>query len=94
MRGKRPLNLGKQAGDTVRLVLFDPNGAWKEGAPQLELTLRGKIIRNKAGKEGKEGKRRFNTGKEGKEGGEEGKCSEGSIREKNFLPSLPSLPSL
>jgi hypothetical protein len=40
MGGKRPLNLVKQAGDTVRLVLFDPNGAWKEGAPQIEVTLR------------------------------------------------------
>jgi Ca-activated chloride channel family protein len=40
MRGKRPLNLVKQASDAVRLVLFDPNGAWKAGAPAIQVTLR------------------------------------------------------
>ena len=39
MRGKRPLNLMKQAGDPLRLVLSDPNGAWKTGAPRMEITL-------------------------------------------------------
>ncbi|MGB0386419.1 MAG: VIT and vWA domain-containing protein [Ardenticatenaceae bacterium] len=39
MRGKRPLNLIKQAGDPLRLVLSDPNGAWKTNAPRIEITL-------------------------------------------------------
>jgi flagella basal body P-ring formation protein FlgA len=29
-----------QAGDRVRIVLVDPNGAWAAGAPRVELSLR------------------------------------------------------
>ncbi|MBA3531664.1 MAG: VWA domain-containing protein [Ardenticatenales bacterium] len=37
--GKRPLNLRRQAGQVVRLVLVDPNGAWASGAPSMEVSL-------------------------------------------------------
>lgn len=39
MRGSRPLNLTRQSGETVRLVLADPNGAWAQGAPRLEVAV-------------------------------------------------------
>ena len=38
-RGERPLNLGRGAGQVVRIVLIDPSGAWKQGGPRLELAL-------------------------------------------------------
>jgi Ca-activated chloride channel family protein len=38
-RGKRPLNLLKQPGQIVRLVLVDPAAAWSQGAPRLEIAL-------------------------------------------------------
>lgn len=37
--GRRPLNLRRDAGQPVRLVLEDPNGAWKDGLPALEIVL-------------------------------------------------------
>lgn len=37
--GRRPLNLRRQRGQRLRLVLSDPTGAWKDGAPQLEVAL-------------------------------------------------------
>jgi Ca-activated chloride channel family protein len=39
--GERPLNLRVRPGQTVRISLVDPNGAWagKHKAPKLELTL-------------------------------------------------------
>ena len=41
--GKRPLNLRRRAGQVVRVVLVDPNGAWASAAPSLmvELAWRG-----------------------------------------------------
>ncbi len=36
---KRPLHLSRQSGDVVRLVLHDPNDAWKPGAPTIEILL-------------------------------------------------------
>jgi Ca-activated chloride channel family protein len=39
-RGERPLNLRKQPGQAVRLVLVDPAGKWGRGAPRLEVALR------------------------------------------------------
>jgi len=38
-RGQRPLNLAKAKGDMVRVVLADPQGAWKDGAPKIEVAL-------------------------------------------------------
>jgi Ca-activated chloride channel family protein len=38
-RGQRPLNIAKAKGDVVRLVLADPQGAWKGGAPKIEVAL-------------------------------------------------------
>ena len=38
-RGQRPLNLAKAKGDIVRVVLADPQGAWREGAPKIEVAL-------------------------------------------------------
>jgi Ca-activated chloride channel family protein len=38
-RGQRPLNLLRLPGQQVRLVLVDPNGAWAQGAPRLEVAL-------------------------------------------------------
>ncbi len=37
--GVRPLNLQRGAGQTVRIVLEDPNGAWQAGAPELAVAL-------------------------------------------------------
>ncbi len=39
LRGGRPLNLRRSAGDVVRIVLVDPNGAWADGSPHLTVTL-------------------------------------------------------
>lgn len=39
MRGKRPLNVMRASNDPVRLVLADPNGAWKSKSMRLEVTL-------------------------------------------------------
>jgi Ca-activated chloride channel family protein len=38
-RGQRPLNISKGKGDVVRVVLVDPQGTWKEGAPKIEVAL-------------------------------------------------------
>jgi Ca-activated chloride channel family protein len=38
-RGQRPLNISKAKGDIVRIVLVDPQGAWKDGAPRIEVGL-------------------------------------------------------
>jgi Ca-activated chloride channel family protein len=38
-RGQRPLNVSKAKGDIVRIVLVDPQGAWKDGAPKIEVGL-------------------------------------------------------
>jgi Ca-activated chloride channel family protein len=38
-RGERPLNLRRGPGRVVRLVLADPTGAWRTGAPEIEVTL-------------------------------------------------------
>jgi Ca-activated chloride channel family protein len=38
-RGQRPLNITKAKGDMVRVVLADPQGAWKDGAPKIEVAL-------------------------------------------------------
>lgn len=38
-RGQRPLNISKAKGDIVRVVLVDPQGAWKESAPSIEVAL-------------------------------------------------------
>jgi len=35
--GTLPLNLLKQPGQVLRLVLADPAGAWTQGAPALEV---------------------------------------------------------
>ena len=37
--GEHPLNLKRGQSDLVRVVLIDENGAWKQGAPSLELRL-------------------------------------------------------
>ncbi|MCC2668439.1 MAG: Vault protein inter-alpha-trypsin [Armatimonadetes bacterium] len=37
--GKRPLNLRRSAGQRVRIVLADPNGAWATAAPPIQVTL-------------------------------------------------------
>jgi Ca-activated chloride channel family protein len=37
--GTRPVNLLKQRGQVVRLLLSDPNGAWANGAPKLTVAL-------------------------------------------------------
>jgi hypothetical protein len=37
--GERPLNVRRQPGQVVRIVLLDPNGAWAAGAPSLEVAL-------------------------------------------------------
>lgn len=39
LRGGRPLNLRRNAGDIVRIVLVDPNGAWAAGGPRFGVTL-------------------------------------------------------
>jgi Ca-activated chloride channel family protein len=39
LRGPRPLNLRKTAGQVVRVVLVDANGAWASGAPQIRISL-------------------------------------------------------
>jgi Ca-activated chloride channel family protein len=36
---KRPLHLSRRAGQMVRVVLLDPNGAWKQSAPKIEVLL-------------------------------------------------------
>jgi Ca-activated chloride channel family protein len=38
-RGQRPLNISKAKGDVVRVILDDPQGAWKDYAPKIELAL-------------------------------------------------------
>jgi len=38
-RGQRPLNISKAKGDIVRIVLVDPQGAWRDGAPRIEVGL-------------------------------------------------------
>jgi hypothetical protein len=40
-RLKRPLHLSRQAGEVVRIVLVDPNGAWQQSAPKIEVLLEG-----------------------------------------------------
>jgi Ca-activated chloride channel family protein len=37
--GERPLNVRRQSGQVVRIVLLDPSGAWTGGAPALEVAL-------------------------------------------------------
>jgi Ca-activated chloride channel homolog len=37
--GRRPLNLRRDAGQPLRLVVADPDGKWKSGVPALEVTL-------------------------------------------------------
>lgn len=37
--GRRPLNIRRDANQAVRLVLADPSGAWKAGAPAMEIVL-------------------------------------------------------
>jgi Ca-activated chloride channel family protein len=37
--GERPLNLVRQPGERVRLVLVDPAGTWADGAPKLEVEI-------------------------------------------------------
>jgi Ca-activated chloride channel family protein len=37
--GERPLNVRRQAGQVVRVVLYDPSGAWARSAPRLEVRL-------------------------------------------------------
>lgn len=37
--GGRPLNLRRRAGQIVRVVLRDPNGAWASAAPQITVSL-------------------------------------------------------
>jgi Ca-activated chloride channel family protein len=37
--GERPLNVRRQPGQVVRLVLLDPSGAWASGGPALEVSL-------------------------------------------------------
>ena len=36
---KRPLNLAVQAGEAVRIVLVDPNGAWAKAAPSITVQI-------------------------------------------------------
>jgi len=38
-RGERPLNISRQRGEVVRIVLVDPAGAWAGGAPQISVAL-------------------------------------------------------
>jgi Ca-activated chloride channel family protein len=38
-RAGRPLNLARAKGDSLRIVLVDPQGTWSEGAPQIEVAL-------------------------------------------------------
>jgi len=38
-RGERPLNLLKRQGQVVRFVLLDPDGAWAQTAPRIEVAL-------------------------------------------------------
>lgn len=37
--GKRPLNLMKEPGQVLRIVLVDPIGAWVQSAPQIEVAV-------------------------------------------------------
>ena len=37
--GRRPLNIRRDAGQSVRLTLEDPSGAWKDGVPAMEVVL-------------------------------------------------------
>lgn len=37
--GERPLNIRRQLGGEVRIVLLDANGAWAAGGPELEVML-------------------------------------------------------
>jgi Ca-activated chloride channel family protein len=37
--GSRPLNVSRGRGQTIRVVLFDPNGAWKPGEHRVEVKL-------------------------------------------------------
>jgi Ca-activated chloride channel family protein len=37
--GRRPLNLRRDAGQVVRLVVEDPAGAWRAGVPALRITV-------------------------------------------------------
>jgi Ca-activated chloride channel family protein len=37
--GERPLNIRRQPGQAVRLVLLDPAGAWASGGPEIEVSL-------------------------------------------------------
>lgn len=39
LRGARPLNLRKAAGQVVRVVLVDANGAWATNPPEIRVTL-------------------------------------------------------
>ncbi|MBN2003814.1 MAG: VWA domain-containing protein [Anaerolineae bacterium] len=39
LRGGRPLNLRRGAGNVVRIVLVDPNAAWAAGSPHVTVTL-------------------------------------------------------
>jgi Ca-activated chloride channel family protein len=37
--GERPLNVRRQPGQAVRLVLLDPAGAWAGAGPEIEVSL-------------------------------------------------------
>jgi Ca-activated chloride channel family protein len=37
--GRRPLNLRREPGQEVRLVIDDPDGRWRAGVPALEVSL-------------------------------------------------------
>jgi len=37
--GTRPLNIHWQPGQSVRLELIDPAGAWRDAAPSMRVTL-------------------------------------------------------
>jgi Ca-activated chloride channel family protein len=37
--GVRPLNLARQSGQTLRIVLADPAGVWSKSAPRIEVAL-------------------------------------------------------
>ena len=37
--GRRPLNLRRDAGQLVRIVVDDPDGVWAGGVPAVEIVL-------------------------------------------------------
>jgi Ca-activated chloride channel family protein len=38
-QGQRPLNVAKAKRDVLRIVLADPQGTWRDGAPRIEVAL-------------------------------------------------------